>query len=92
MSIFCFLHNFEMACSCIGIHERATLCLFQHSTNHPVKGAVANRMRAIEDENVQRDKQLISYDQVVNYLLATFGIVNVIDKSDAGIATVKQSE
>lgn len=66
--------------------------LFQYFMKDPAKAAVAHRLCAKEDQNSQKEGKLTIYCQVVNYLLATYAIEDMIAEAEAEIMSFKQPE
>lgn len=58
----------------------------------PEKAAFAHRMCAIQGNNYQKNGNLSTCCQAVNYLLAIYAIENVIAETAADITNCKQPE
>lgn len=66
--------------------------LFQNYTEDPAKASLAHQVRAIENDDHQREEKLNSSCTSVNYLLLTKVIKDVIAEAEAKIMNFKEPE
>lgn len=90
--ILSFLHSFKTTCDSNGIHEEAAMGLFQNFMNDRAKVAFAHPVCTTENDDLQSERKLTTFCQVVNYLLATYAIEKVIAKEGAKITNFKQTK
>lgn len=95
------LHNFSTNFDINGIHDIAAMWLFRYFMIYLAKAALANGVRATNEDDPQRKWRLTTYSQVASFRPAPYATDNVIAEAEAektnfkkpkGMFTVHHSE
>lgn len=78
------------ACDIKSINEGAAMRLFSNFIWVPDKAPFSHRVIAENNNSHQQEGKLTTYGKVVNYLLETYTIDDVIAKDEAEITSFKQ--
>lgn len=94
-SIIWFLSNFKLACDTNGIHEGAAVWLFNFFIKKSVSTVLNTRLASKHTAHTrmpftEKTTSIMTYPQVVNYLLRTYGKDENIAETEDGIIMLSQ--
>ena len=97
ISVLDFLSHFRRACDNLRVHEGAAVFLFAHFIKGSAKQDLIHRIETDDiDDDLSTDStydttdMLRCYDEVVNYLLATYADESTISQAHSAIQALRQ--